>query len=186
VSAHGATRRRALQAAGAAAAALAVPVSARGAVDKELLRKVGRSVVAAAILGEETKAVAFEAVANGHLLTPSQTATMRLLHDHATQHASLLGMLMKQDLGADAPLAPKRTAIPGLLRLRDASAALRLALDLEERAVARHIAAVRALHDAQIIRAIAGIVASDGQHLVLLRQLLHEEPVPNAFERGGT
>ena len=32
----------------------------------------------------------------------------------------------------------------------------------------------------------AGIVGSDGQSLVLLRQLLNESPVPAAFERGAS
>ncbi len=178
------TRRRALQAAGAAGAALAVPVAAAAAIDKDLLKKDERHVLAASIFGEAAKSVAFEAIANGHLLKASQVETIRVLQDHAKQHTSLLGMLMKQNLGADAPLAPTREAIPGLLGLHDASAALLLALELEERAVAKHITAARELHDAQILRAVAGIVASDGQHLVVLRQLLHIEPIPSAFERG--
>ena len=33
-------------------------------------------------------------------------------------------------------------------------------------------------------RALAGAMGTDGQHLVVLRQLAHRAPVPGAFERG--
>ena len=185
MSASGTTRRRALVIASAGAAAAAVPGSApRAAVDKDLQTKLERAATGSATYGEQTKMVAFEAIANGRLLGPHETATLRLLTDHATQHANLLGMLMKDELGVDPPLAPKRVAIPGLLSLRDSASALRFALDLEERAIGRNVAAVRVVHDAQVLKAIAGIVGSDGEHLVLLRQLLHEDPVPSAFEGG--
>lgn len=178
------TRRQALVAGAAGAGALALPSLARSAVDKDAQKKLERRVVTESIHGEQTKMVAFEAIANGRLLGARETATIRVLDDHATQHASLLTTLLKDELGADAPLAPKRARIPGLLSLRDGRAALRLSLSLERQAIGAHVAATGALHEAQILKAIARIVGSDGQHLVLLRQLLREQPVPSAFERG--
>ena len=56
---------------------------------------------------------------------------------------------------------------------------------LEGRAIATNISGIRTAYDSQIRQALAGIVGSDAQHLVLLRQLRHEQPVPSAFERGA-
>jgi hypothetical protein len=36
-----------------------------------------------------------------------------------------------------------------------------------------------------MLRLIAGAMGTDAQHLVMLRGLLGEEPVPAAFERGA-
>jgi hypothetical protein len=136
------------------------------------------------VAGEQTAKVAFEAIANSGVLDDRTTATMRVLLDHATQHADVLAETYKEELGEEPPLAPKRTAIAGLARLRDEPDALRLAMRIEERAIAAHLGAVRRSHNAQLLKAIGGAVGSDGQSLVLLRQLLHEPPVPRAFERG--
>jgi hypothetical protein len=179
-----ATRREALAAAGAGIGAAAFAGTASAAIDKDLQKKLEKAAVSSATFGELTKTVAFEAIANGRLLGPRETATIRVLKDHAALHATLLTTLMKDALGADAPLAPKRAAVPGLLAAHDRDAALRLALELERRAIGRHMAAVRVARDAQVMRSLAAIVGSDGQHLVLVRQLLHQEALPSAFETG--
>lgn len=178
------TRRDAIRLSAAAAVAqLAAPVHA-DAVTKDDLKKLAAVAVARAVHAEQTVMVAFEAIANAGILDARATATMRLLLDHATQHAELLGQTMKSELGNDPPLPPTRTTIGGLAGLRHQPAALRLALQLLDRAIATHLGAVRETLDAQLLKQVAGIVASDGQSLVLLRQLLHAEPVPSAFERG--
>ena len=179
------TRRRALLAGGAAVAVASSPGSARAAVDKALVKKIERRAVGAATLDELRKMVALEAIANGRLLRPSETSVVRILEEHATQHAAALGQLMKDQLGTEPPATPKRTEISGLLGLRDRTAALRFASRLEGRAIATNISGIRTAYDSQIRQALAGIVGSDAQHLVLLRQLLHEQPVPSAFERGA-
>ena len=43
---------------------------------------------------------------------------------------------------------------------------------------------VRYLGDPNLLRTVAGAMGTDGQHLVVLRQLAHRAPVPGAFERG--
>src|SRR2546430_17655699 len=78
---------------------------------------------------------------------------------------------------------PRRTEISGLLGLRDRTAALRFASRLEGRAIATNISGIRTAYDSQIRQALAGIVGSDAQHLVLPRQLLHGQPGPSPFER---
>ena len=157
----------------------------RLAVGRQLrVLEVEREAVARAVSGEQTAKVAFEAIANSGVLDDRTTATMRVLLDHATQHAELLAQTFQEELGKEPPLAPNRAAIPGLARVETQAGALRLAMRIEEQAIAAHLGAVRRSHNAQLLKLIAGAVGSDGQSLVLLRELLHEEPVPRAFERG--
>jgi hypothetical protein len=179
------TRREAIRAATVAATApLALPARSR-ALTKDDLKKLEGAAVARAVAAEQTAMVAFEAIANGGLLDAPATATMRVLLDHATQHADLLAQTLKSEVGQDPPLPPTRTTIAGLAGLRRQRDALRLAVRLLDRAMVAHSSAVRQTLDAQLLKAVAGIVGSDAQGLVLLRQLLHTEPVPTAFERGA-
>jgi Ferritin-like domain len=178
------TRRHALLATAAFAPLLADVKGRPVAPSLDVYKREQLIGISGAVAAEQTAMVAFEAIANGGVLDPRATATMRILLDHATFHATVLGDSLKSELGDDPPLPPKRTQIPGLERARTRLAALRLAMRLEERAVAAHLVAVRRTNNAQILRTIAGIVGSDGQSLVLLRQLLGEPPVPSAFERG--
>ena len=180
------TRRDALRlAALGAAGRLAVAAAPAGAITADEQKRQERAFVSAAVAGEQATAVAYETIANSGVLGHAATATMRVLLDHARVHADTLGQGMKAELGLDPPLPPKRMDIPGLLRLRRPDDALRLAMRLEQHAVAAHLVAVQKTHDAVLLRAIAGILASDAQHLVLLRQLLRENPLPSAFERGA-
>jgi hypothetical protein len=178
------TRREAIRrAAVTALAPLALP-GAAAALKLEDLKKLERLAVAGAVAAEQTAAVAFEAIANSGVLDDRTTATMRVLLDHATQHADLMAQTFTEELGEEPPLAPNRAAIPGLARLRTQPDALRLAKRLEEQAIGAHLGAVRRSHNAQLLKVVAGVVGGDGQSLVLLRQLLHQPPVPRAFERG--
>jgi hypothetical protein len=44
---------------------------------------------------------------------------------------------------------------------------------------------VRFVGDPNLLRTVAGAMGADGQHLVVLRQLLRRDPVPSPFERGA-
>jgi hypothetical protein len=180
-------RRRDVVRLGATAALLpmAAPRMA-AALTKDELKQQERVYVAKAVAAEQTAMVAFVAIANGGVLDDRTTGTMRVLSAHATKHSELMAESFKTELGEDPPLPPTRTAIAGLAGLRRQVDALRLAMQLLDRAIAAHLVAVGYTHDAQLLKAISGIVASDGQSLVLLRQLLKEQPVPSAFERGGS
>jgi hypothetical protein len=167
-----------------AVAPLAVPRAA-GALTRDELKQQERAYVARAVAAEQTAMVAFEAIANGGLLDDRTTGTMRVLNAHAGKHADLMAQTFKAELGEDPPLPPTRTAIAGLSGLHRPDDALRLAMQLLDRAVAAHLVAVKHTRDAQLLKVIAGIIGSDGQSLVLLRQLLRQQPVPSAFERGG-
>ena len=179
------TRREAVRLAAVAALAPSALPQRAGAITRDELKKMEKAAVARSVSAEQTAMVAFEAIANGGLLDQRTTGTVRVLLDHATQHADLLAKTLESELDAGAPLAPRRNAIPGLAGLRGQPGALRLATQLEDRAIAAHLAAVRTTHNSQLLSAIAGVLGSDGQGLVLLRQLRRREPVPSAFERGG-
>ncbi|MEA2308770.1 MAG: hypothetical protein QOG86_1043 [Thermoleophilaceae bacterium] len=179
------TRRRALALAATAglAPALARPRPAV-AITLDELRRLEREAVSASVAVEQTATVALEALANGGVLDDRTTATVRILLDHVKEHADGLAQAFHDALGEDAPLAPKRTAIPELAAVRSREDALRLAEHLLERAIATHLHTVTRTHKGELLKVIAGTVGSDAQGLVLLRQLLGRPPVPLAFERG--
>jgi hypothetical protein len=174
------TRRRALAGAGAVSLAAAAPARAA-----DPARERAKRAVRAAVAGEQVTAVAFEAIANSDAIAEEHGETMQVLLGHAKAHVTALAELFEQQTGEDAPLAPTRTKIPGLDGLRGERAALRLALRLQEEAIALHLDAVRLYRNPTMLRLIAGTVGTDAQHLVLLRSLLGSDPVPEPFERGA-
>ena len=174
-----ATRRQLLAAAGAAPLAAAVPAQAADP-DRERAKRAVRSAVS----GEQATAVAFEAIANSEVLREDHVETMRVLLDHAKAHVAALEDLYETQTGEDPPLAPTRTTIDGLDDLRDDRDALQLALRLQQRAIALHLDAVRLYRNPTMLRLIAGAMGNDAQHLVMLRTLLGQRPVPAPFERG--
>jgi rubrerythrin len=175
-----ATRRGVLIA--GAAAPLAAAAAAR-AEDPD--RERAKRAVRAALSAEQATAVGFEAIANSDQLSEENVETMRVLLDHAKAHVAALEKTFEQQTGEDPPLAPTRTKIPGLDGLRGERRALRLALRLEEEAIARYLDAIRLYRNPAMLRLIAGAMGTDAQHLVLLRELLGEPPVPAPFERGA-
>jgi hypothetical protein len=175
------TRRQALAGVAAMATGTALPaVAAAADPQKDRERRAVRSAVAA----EQATAVAFEAIANSTLLDDRAAGTMRVLLDHATAHVTALEDAFKSIYGEGPPLAPKRTEIRGLIHPRGARAALALAERLESAAIARHLDAIRLSRNSTLLKLIAGSMGTDAQHLVMLRQLLHQDPAPDAFERG--
>jgi hypothetical protein len=179
------TRREAIRLGGVAALASVAGGAPASAITLDDLRRLEREAVAASIAAEQTATVALEALANGGALDDRTAGTVRILLDHAKEHVDMLAQAFKQSLGEDPPLAPNRTAIPGLAAVHSRVDALRLAERLEQRAIAAHQHAVTRTKKLEILKAIAGTVGSDAQGLVLLRQLLGQPPAPSAFERGA-
>jgi hypothetical protein len=87
-------------------------------------------------------------------------------------------------MGVKPPIPPRRANIPGLAAAHGDAPAARFGIALEARAVGAYSEAVRDLADANVLRTVAGAMGTDGQHLVVLRQLAGRPPVPGAFERG--
>ena len=179
------TRREAIRRAAAATApfALAAPGSA-AAITLDEVKRLEREAVAAGVTAEQTAMVALEAIANSGLLDDRARAAIRVVLAHATEHAELLAELYEEALDDEPPIPPKRTDIPGLASLRGQRDALRLGARLQEAAIAAHLASVRRTRKSELVQTIAGVLGSDGQSLVVLRQLLGEDPVRSAFERG--
>lgn len=170
------TRREAL--AGAAATTLALYAPARALADaKQDLSKASLTVV---LQLEQTALVAYEAIANAGILAP----LLREFLDQDRQHADQLSSAL-QSMGAKPPIPPRRTDIPGLARATSSRpAAARFAIGLELRTIAAYQGAVRNVTDSNLLRTCAGAMGTDAQQLVVLRQLVGQDPVPRAFETG--
>ena len=62
---------------------------------------------------------------------------------------------------------------------------MNFAIELETAAVAAYLDAHRELVEAKLLQTGASIMASEGQHLVVLRRAVGQDPVPAAFETGA-
>jgi rubrerythrin len=140
------------------------------------------SLVAALQL-EQTAVVAYEAIANSGRVSVRVATVLRALRDDATEHSDQLSTALDDD-GVKPPIPPRRAEIPGLSRVQDDESAARFAIALEERTIAAHLRYVRDANSSKVLRLVVGAMGNDGQHLVVLRQLIGEPPVPSAFERG--
>ena len=176
-----ATRRELLLAAAGAPLALA---AAPGALAKGPPQELSMAALTAALKLEQTAVVAYEAIANSSAIPAAAAAALREFLDQDRQHAQQLAMAL-QGLGAKPPIPPRRADIPGLAAVRDERTAARFAIALELRTIAAYSTAVHQVGDSNVVRTIAGAMGTDGQQLVVLRQLIGAEPVPTAFETGS-
>jgi rubrerythrin len=173
-----ATRRQAL-----AGAALLVAPGAAVALTADDKKKRGQAALVDALKFEQTAVVAYEAIANSGNVSVRTTALLRMLQDHDNQHAEQLASALDPQ-GIKPPIPPRRATIRGLAQVRDDAGAAAFAIDLELHAIGAYNQVVRYLADPNLLRTVAGAMGTDGQHLVVLRQLARIEPVPRAFERG--
>jgi hypothetical protein len=168
-----ATRRQALLAAGAT---LVVPAVARADAEDD---RAKASLVAVLRL-EQTALVAYEAIANSGVLQD----VLRGFLEQERQHAQQLREAL-DSMGAKPPIPPRRADIPGLdAATGSRPAAARFAIALERRTVAAYQDALRDLLDANVMRVSAGAMGTDAQQLVVLRQIVGEDPLPHALETG--
>jgi rubrerythrin len=172
------TRRDAL--AGAAAASIAWPVAAL-ADDKA---DANAAVLTSALEVEQTAVVAYEAIANAGLLGGDAQRTLRSFLDQERQHEAALAKAL-DDMGRRQPVPPRRADIPGLESLKTARQALAFVMAMERREISTFHRGAGRLHDANALKTLASIMACDGQHLAVLRQLAGRPPVPHAFETGA-
>jgi rubrerythrin len=162
---------------------LAAARSAPAAPTDDEKRKRAQAGLTAALKVEQTCVVAYEAIANSGKLSVRGTALMRSLLDDDRQHAAQLVTALEAQ-GVNPPIPPRRATIRGLKDVHDDDSAARFAIGLEERAVGAYLESIRNLSDPNVIRTSAGAMGTDGQHLVVLRQVTGAVPVPSAFERG--
>jgi rubrerythrin len=180
--------RRGLGLGGAVVTASAIPLLlavrnafAESGTDEKILQQ--------AITLERVAVIAYDTVIGGGMLNGRVERLVRLLRAHEQQHADALATALT-DLGGTAPPEPSGlkdvdAVVEGLGNVSTQADVLRFAIELETAAVAAYYDAQAKLVEARLLQTGASIMASEGQHLVLLRQAASRPPVPNALETGG-
>ncbi|PZR69258.1 MAG: hypothetical protein DLM63_01905 [Solirubrobacterales bacterium] len=183
---------------------LAIGTGALSASAGRLLWGVGDAVAAApsgdagilsAALGLEQVAVFSYrvAAASSVLAGPFRALALKLAgqeQEHADALAKALG-----SFGATAPPKPATSAdvdravaafgiTKGLSKLKSQADIATYAIELEATALGIYHDAHKRLQNAALVMMASQIMCNEGQHLVLLRSALQQNPVPNAFETG--
>jgi len=180
--------RKGLGLGGAIVAASSIPLllSVRNAFaassgDAELLES--------AIRLERIAVLAYDAGLDSGLLSAGFTKVARRFRDHEQEHADQLTTALT-DLGGTEPPAPGAkdlaSVAKGIGDVKSQRDVVNVAIELELAAVAAYYEAQKKFVDAKLLQAGASIMANEAQHLVVLRQAVKRDPVPNAFETGAT
>ena len=178
--------RRGIAVGGAVVAASSIPLlwSARNAF---AAGGPDGDILASAIELERIAVLAYGAALDSKLLSRELAQVMRSFRDHEQAHADVLTTALK-DLGgtpaAEPTLADVDSVVKGLGDLKSQADVVNFAIELELAAVAAYHDAQSKLVDAKLQQTGASIMANEGQHLVVLRQAVDKEPVPNALETG--
>jgi rubrerythrin len=144
-------------------------------------------ILSSAIHLEQVAVLAYAAAIDSGRLTPAFAKIATRFRDHEQAHADTLTTALT-DLGGTPP--PKATqadlleVVTGLAGARSQADFANLAIELEMAAVAAYLDAHRKLIEAKLLQTGASIMANEAQHLVVLRQAVKRDPVPNAFETG--
>jgi hypothetical protein len=101
--------------------------------------------------------------------------------DQDLSHAGQLYRLIKQAGGE----ANKPRPSYDLGRPKGKMDLVRLLLGLEQEMVARYLGAIPSLSPGSVRAAVASILASDAQHMAILRVSLRLDPIPAAFVTGA-
>ncbi len=171
-SATGPTRRGLVR--GAAAGSLLLLAGARGAS-----AQLGedRTLVTAALDLERRALAAYEDASTSEALDVDTRGIARRFAEHQREHVAALAGVLGQTGGADAEPAGGEDEEGGGGR----DDFLRTAIGLEEEALRAYRTAHERLRDASLVKLGSGVMANHGQHLVVLRDALEEEPLTDAF-----
>lgn len=176
--------RRGLTASGLAVAAASIP-TLLGVRNAFAQATDDASIVTGAVGLEQTAVFAYTAAAGTGKLDAASKAVALHFRDQEQEHVDALTTALKS-LGGTAP--PKPTSVDDVKGLAAAAGSadgiVKFAIALEEMAVAAYYDAHQKLKDAKLLQAGASIMANEGQHLVILRTVAKQNPVPNAFETG--
>jgi hypothetical protein len=145
-------------------------------------------ILQSAIDVERIAVIAYGAAIDSGLLSAGVEKVARRFRGHEQEHADALTTALT-DLGGTPPPAPAGVkdvdkVVKGLGAVKSQVDILNFAIELETAAVAAYYDAHRRLIDAKLLQTGASIMANEGQHLVVLRQAVKQDPVPNAFETG--
>jgi rubrerythrin len=179
--------RRGLGLGGAAVAGSAIPLllAVRNAF---AVSDTDATILEQAITLERVAVLAYDTIVGTGLLGGRLDRQLRVLRGHEQQHADVLTKALT-DLGGTPPPAPSGVQdvdklVKGLGAVRSQAEALTFAIELETAAVAAYHDAQAKLVEAKLLQTGASIAASEGQHLVVLRQAARRPPVPHALETG--
>ena len=187
IAAYEATRRdavrRGLGAGGAVIGAALVPalLSVRDAF--AATPQGDAAIVTSAIRLENTAVAAYAAAVGSGVLTPQFRRTAALFGRQEAEHAAALTAALR-GLGGTPPAGTDAKLLAPLKRARSQRQVAQFAIELEMMAVAAYYDASKKLQQARLLQTAAQIMSNEGQHLVVLRQALGGNPVPNAFENG--
>ena len=187
IAAYEATRRdavrRGLVAGGAVIGAALVPalLSVRDVFAAAPQNDAG--ILSSAIRLENTAVAAYAAAVNSGVLTPQFRRTATLFGRQEAEHAAALTAALKS-LGGTPPAGTDAKLLAPLKRARSQKQVAQFAIELETMAVAAYYDASKKLQQARLLQTSAQIMSNEGQHLVVLRQALGQNPVPHAFETG--
>jgi rubrerythrin len=176
--------RRGMKAGGAALGAAMLPamLSQRDALAAAPASDA--AILAPAIRLENTAVSLYAAAAANAALPPRFRRTAALFRGQEAVHVATLGAALKA-AGATPSTATDAALLARLRQARDEQQVARLALELESRLVAAYYDAAQTLRQPRLLGTIGQIIGSEGQHLVVLRQGLSRDPVPQAFEKGS-
>ncbi|HWC25858.1 MAG TPA: ferritin-like domain-containing protein [Solirubrobacteraceae bacterium] len=180
--------RRGFGLGGAAIAAASIPLllSVRNAFAES---RGDAAILSDAIDLERVAVLAYDTVIERGLLSPALRATARRFRAHEQEHADALTTALT-DVGGTPPAPPTGIAdvdevVKGLGDVRSQAEVVSFAIELETAAVAAYHDAQAKLVEARLLQTGASIMASEGQHLVVLRTAAGRNPIPNAFETGA-
>jgi rubrerythrin len=187
---HDATRREAVRrgliAGGAVISASMVPAlvgATRAFGQADTATASGDAGILEGAVGiEQTAVVVYETIAKRGLLGPA-TPIAVLLAKQEQEHADALIAALK-GLGGKPPPPPLPTDIPGFTEVVTDQDALNFAVGIENQELAHYVEGVKKLEDPNLMKAVAQIVGSEGQHLVVLRQALGADPMPVPLPAG--
>ncbi|MBA3748380.1 MAG: ferritin-like domain-containing protein, partial [Solirubrobacterales bacterium] len=144
-------------------------------------------VLTSAIHLEQIAVLAYGAAIDSKLLTAGFARVAARFRDHEQEHAQTLTTALT-DLGGtppdDATEKDVDKVVKGLDDAKSQADIVNFAIELELAVIAAYYDAHRKLIDAKHLQAGASIMANQAQHLVVLRQAVQQDAVPNAFEIG--
>ncbi len=132
-----------------------------------------------ALASEYEAIAAYQVGADSKLLKKDALALAVQFQDQHRAHAGLLAGTIKK-LGGSAVEAKPSYAFP-VEKLKSQNDVLRFAAGLEKGAVSAYLGAVPKLGSGDLAKAAASILGDEAMHLAVLRHVLGENPVPDAF-----
>jgi rubrerythrin len=180
--------RRGIGLGGAAIAASSIPLL--WSVRNAFAETNGDTAILGRAIGLEQVAVlAYDTAIDGGLLSPALLTVARTFRGHEQAHADTLTTALT-DLGGAPPPAPHGIAdvdkvVKGLADVKSRADVVNFLIELETATVAAYFDAQAKLVEPKLMQTGASIMASEGQHLVVLRRAVGKDPVPAAFESGA-